>query len=128
MTKAEMIKKYGIKYYEEFKAKCRERGYENYHADIEKGRADGREKYARNSSRRLAYAKDRRMIYRINSRDSLRLLKMGMLKDGLEAHHIKYHADKDDETWINDIVIMSRKEHRLWHREHPEFNALEHVV
>ena len=128
MTKAEMIEKYGEQYYEDFKARCRAYMFEKYHADPDKARTRMRASDAKHKSHKREYAQGRRVIYRINIRDNLRLSKMGVIQDGYEAHHVKYHSDNRDKTWIDDIVIMPREEHRKWHREHPDFNALEHVV
>ncbi len=94
MNKAEMIEKYGEQWYEDFKAKSRKSAYEKYHANEELARARLREKAKKNIESRRAYVNTRRTVYRINSRDSLRLKKLGLLHDGLEAHHMKYHTDK----------------------------------
>lgn len=77
---------------------------------------------------RLSQNENGRYRNRINSRDANRIAAMGILKEGQEVHHIKYHVDKHDDTWMNDILIMDREEHRKWHRDHPEFNALENIV
>lgn len=128
LTKAMIIERYGIEYYENFLAKQRQRMYERYHSDLDAARKRDHEKYLKSVERKRNYARKRRLIYRINSRDANRIAAMGILKDGQEVHHIKYHVDKHDDTWMNDILIMDREEHRKWHRDHPEFNALENIV
>lgn len=128
MTKAEIIQHYGIEHYEAFKAKQRKYAYDKYHADPEKARACRRENDAKHRKHKTEYARSRRAVYRINARDNQRLASLGLLKDGYEIHHIKYHADNKDPTWIDDIVLMTREEHRRWHYENPDFNALEHIV
>ena len=47
---------------------------------------------------------------------------------GKELHHIKYHTDNNDASWINDILILSPEEHEHWHREHPDFKAEENII
>ena len=128
MTKAEMIERHGVEYYENFKERQRNAIYNRYHADVEKARARNRRNDANNREHKREYARNRREIYRINSRDAVRLAHMGIVKEGQEVHHLKYHRDANDPAGIDDIVIMSREEHRAWHHEHPEFNALDHVV
>ena len=127
-TKADLIAKYGEQWYEDFKARSRKQTYERYHADIEKARKRGRDEYQRNKPTKQKYAVDHRDIYRINSRDTNRLRTMGLLKEGYEVHHFKYHTDKKDASWIDDIAIMTREEHSQWHREHPDFCASDNVV
>lgn len=128
MTKAELIERYGVEWYEDFKAKQREKIRERYHADVDSSRKYCREKYKKYRSRHKQYSDSRRIIYNINARDRNKLVSMGLVDEGMEIHHLKYHIDGNDENWMKDIVIMPRAEHRKWHREHPEFNALEHVV
>ena len=127
-TKADLIAKYGEQWYEDFKARSRKQSYARYHADIEKARKRGRDEYQRNKPTKQKYAVDHRDIYRINSRDTNRLRLMGLLKEGYEVHHFKYHSDKKDASWIDDIAIMTREEHSQWHREHPDFCASDNIV
>lgn len=128
MTKAEMIEKYGAEYYERFKEKQRNRMRERYHADIEKSREYERNKYLLRTEWQKAYAKEHRVIYKINSRDTNRLYLEGVDLTDKEIHHFKYHTDVNDKGWRDDIAIMTREEHREWHRNHPEFKAIENVV
>jgi hypothetical protein len=128
MTKAEMIEKYGIEYYEDFKAKSRARMKKLYHSDIELARKKVREEYRRNSETAKAYIKAHREIYRIGCRDRNRLVNRGYSLDGMEIHHLKYHRNNDDEDWLDDIIVMPREEHRKWHFDHPEFRAKDNIV
>ena len=128
MTKAEMIERYGAEWYESFKTRQREQIRERYHANIDASREYCRAKYQRYRKQRKRYSKERRVIYNINTRDRIRLATMGLIPDGMEVHHLKYHIDTNDEKWIDDVVVMTREEHRKWHREHPDFKATEHIV
>jgi hypothetical protein len=53
---------------------------------------------------------------------------MGMLKEGYEVHHFKYHSNPSDASWIDDIALMTREEHLKWHREHPDFCAVDNII
>ena len=128
MTKIELIEKYGVEWYEQFKATQRERYRERYHADAEKARKRRRDEYQRNKETNKRYAIEHRLIYRINSRDTNRLRLMGMLKEGCEVHHFKYHSAPSDASWIDDIALMTREEHLKWHREHLDFCAIDNVI
>ena len=131
MTKAEMIAKYGEEYYERLKKRSREYQRYRYHADPEKERQRSRDRYA-NTSRKAyctKYNKEHADVYRINARDTNRLrFSMHVDLEGKEVHHMKYHSDSNDASWIDDIVIMTHEEHVRWHREHPEFVASENIV
>ena len=127
-TKEALIARYGEAWYENHKANCRERLREKYHADPDAARARRREKYARNPETDNAYGKAHREIYRINTRDRNRLMSKGVDLIGKEVHHIKYHKDKEDDSWCDDLIVMTRSEHRKWHKEHPEFKATENIV
>ena len=127
LTKAELIERYGEQWYEDFKTRQREAIRQRYYNDIEASRGRCRVNYHKHRASHKKYADDRRIIYNINARDRIKLDALGLIPDGMEVHHLKYHLNKNDD-WMKDIVIMTRAEHRKWHREHPEFNALEHVV
>lgn len=128
MTKKELIERHGVEWYEEHKRKCREQFKARYHADIEKARAKDRENHAKNHRARDIYLKKHNTIYKINSRDRIRLVNMGAQLDGKEVHHFKYHTDNSDASWIDDIAIMTIDEHRKWHQEHPDFRAIENII
>ena len=131
MGKAEIIAKYGEEYYERLKQKSRERMYQKYHDDIEAARQRNRDKYAHTSRKAYCalYNKQHAEVYRINARDTNRLkILMHIDLGGKVVHHMKYHADNKDASWIDDIVIMTREEHVKWHRDHPEFVASENIV
>jgi hypothetical protein len=128
MTKAEMIDKYGIEYYESFKAKCRKQQYERYHKDPIKARENARHRYVACAEAAKKYRKSMAQVYRINARDKNRLTLMGINTDGLEVHHLKYHKDRKDPDWLRDIVLLSKAEHRQWHKDHPEFKAINNIV
>ena len=129
MGKAEIIAKYGEEYYERFKESCRKASYKKYHKDIEAARAYKRSRYPARKQYCAEYNKQHAEVYRINARDTNRLkILMHVDIDGKVVHHMKYHADNKDASWIDDIVIMTREEHTKWHREHPEFVASENIV
>lgn len=128
MKKAEMIERFGEEYYERFKARCRENSRKYYSENREREQAKHRQQYYDNPERYKNYAKERNILYKINSRDTNRFYLMGGIPEGMELHHFKYHANKNDETWIDDVALMTREEHRKWHVEHPNFNAMENIV
>ena len=129
MTKVELIAKYGEEWYERFKEKSRIRSKSIYDADPEAERERRRRRYADNPEYTKSYNKAHREIYRINCRDRNRLILLRNMPLGeKEIHHLKYHADNSDASWIDDILILSSEEHQKWHREHPEFVASENIV
>lgn len=128
-TKAELIAAYGEEWYEDFKAKCRKYQKERYDADPDGVKAKNRARRANNPTGDRRYRKAHRDVYRISARDRNRLVQL-QKRDltGLEIHHLKYHADNNDPTWIDDIVFLTPEEHRKWHAEHPEFVAMDNIV
>ena len=129
ITKAEMIAKYGEEWYEEFKRKSRIRAKAKYDANPEAERERRRKRYAKNPEYSKQYNKQNREIYRINTRDRNRFtLLMDINLDGKVLHHLKYHADNNDASWIDDVMILTPEEHRVWHNEHPDFIAKENIV
>lgn len=128
MTKTEMIERYGIEWYEDYKVKARENYRKRYHENPEKARERRRAEYRRNSETAKSYIKEHREIYRINSRDRNRLVTQGYPLEGKEIHHLKYHRNASDKNWMDDIIILPRDEHRKWHYEHPDFKAEENIV
>lgn len=125
MTKAELIEKHGAEWYAAFLAKNREYMRRRYHANPEIERARRRARF--NPEVQRAYAQKHHEVYRINMRDRNRLVKVRNL-DGLEVHHLKYHADNKDASWIDDVLILTPEEHDRWHREHPDFRAEDNIV
>lgn len=129
ITKDELINKYGAEWYEGFKRKNRIRAKEKYDANPEVERKRRRERYAKDPEYMKVYRKKNREIYRINTRDRNRLtLLMGWDLEGKVLHHVKYHADNNDPTWIDDVLILTPEEHRLWHNQNPDFVASENIV
>ena len=128
MTKAQFIEKYGEDAYEQHKERCKKYRKERYASNPElyKKSTDA---YNRNHADvRRKYKRDHRIIGRINNRDWFRAKSLGLLRDGYEIHHMKYHANKKDDTWLDDIVFLTKEEHIKWHLEHPEFNAMDNVI
>lgn len=128
MGKAELIERYGIEYYEQFKAKSRERMYRKYHENVELARKRKNDSQKWKNEARKRYVESHREIYRINCRDRNRLKLKGAIPDDMVIHHLKYHADNKYPDWMDDILIMTREEHAEWHRLHPEFVATENIV
>jgi hypothetical protein len=129
MTKNEMIEKYGVEWYERLKERNRLRAKAVYDANPEAERERRRQRYAKNPEQHKDYYHRHREVYRINMRDRNRLtLLMKIPLEGKEVHHLKYHADNNDKSWIDDIVILTPEEHEKWHREHPDFVAKENIV
>ena len=129
ITKNELIAKYGAKWYEDFKEKSRIRAKEKYDENPEKERERRRKRYAKDPECQKMYRERNREIYRINTRDRNRLtLLRGMNLEGLELHHLKYHSDNNDDSWIDDVMILTPEEHLSWHNQHPEFCARDNVV
>ena len=129
MTKADLINLYGEQWYENFKARMRENSRRRYHENPEAERQRKviqRQKF-RATSR--AYTDKHREVYRINSRDCLRMKKLrGDNQTDLVIHHMKYHRDNSDAAWIDDIVLITQEEHQRWHNEHPDFRAEDNIV
>lgn len=129
MTKDEIIGKYGEEWYERVKAKSRKYAKEKYDANPEAERQRRRQRYAKNPEYSKKYREGHAEIYRINMRDRNRLrLLMKIPLDGKVVHHMKYHADNKDAAWIDGIMIFTPEEHAKWHKEHPDFIALDNVV
>lgn len=128
MTKAELIERYGEEWYERHKERTRENAYKYYRENLEKETERYRKYRAEHTAERKEYCEKNAVIYRINSRDRNRLVAMGKVSGDQVIHHLKYHKDRNDETWIDDIMIMTREEHDLWHMNHPDFVAMENVV
>lgn len=127
MTKAEMIEKHGVEYYERLKEKSRAYQKAKYDANPEAERERKRQSYNADTHKR--YNEQHKEIYRINMRDRNRLtLLRQMSLEGFEVHHLKYHSDNKDASWIDDIIIMTREEHRKWHSEHPDFKAEDNII
>ena len=127
MTKEQIIDRYGSEYYERLKEKQRQRAKVLYDANPEAERKRRRDRFDPVYQR--AYYRRHREVYRINIRDRNRLtILKGMNLSGKELHHIKYHTDNNDASWINDILILSPEEHERWHREHPDFKAEENII
>ena len=129
ITKDEMIERYGVEWYEDFKKKSRVRAKEKYDANPEAERVRRRERYAKNPDYMKEYREKHSEVYRINSRDRNRftiLMKLDL--DGKELHHTKYHSDNNDPSWIDDVLILTPEEHLLWHNQNPDFVAIEHIV
>ena len=124
-TKAELIAAYGEEWYANFLKRNRERLRTYYHAHKEQEREKRRKRY--NPEVQMAYYRKHREVYRINIRDYNRLKKIRDLS-GLELHHLKYHADNKDASWIDDIVLLTPEEHDKWHSEHPDFRAEDNIV
>lgn len=128
MTKAEIIAKYGEEGYEAYKERCRR----NYHAYYHKNMDKEKQRYAKyradHAQEKRAYNRKCANVVRINCRDRNRLMRMGKIGKGQVVHHMKYHSDNADKTWIDDIIIMTQEEHVLWHMAHPEFIANENVI
>ena len=128
MTKAEFIRKYGEERYEQHKANTKRNFAKYYYENLDKEKARNKKYRAEHRKEHREYCRTKSTTYRICCRDRQRLKKMGMLKDGQVVHHLKYHADNNDKSWIDDILILSHEEHNLWHIQHPEFIALENVI
>ena len=129
ITKDEMIAKYGEAWYEELKRKNRIRAKERYDANPEAERERRRKRYAKSPEYSKRYNQKNREIYRINCRDRNRFtVLMGLDLDGMVVHHFKYHANNNDASWIDDVMILSPQAHQAWHNEHPEFVAKENIV
>ena len=128
MTKAYILEHYGEEWYERHKANCRRIDKEFREKNPKLAKERRHNKYVKN----LEYAKETNRkhseTYRISTRDRLRLERMDVPLDGKQVHHLKYHKDVKDASWIDDIVIMTPSEHRIWHRDHPEFVASENIV
>lgn len=129
MTKVELIAKYGEEWYERLKERSRNRSKAIYDENPEAERERRRKRYANNPTADKEYKQKHREIYRINSRDRNRLaILMGVPLDGKVVHHMKYHADNRDASWIDDILILTPEEHQKWHNEHPDFVANDNIV
>ena len=131
MTKAQLIEKRGLEWYENHKRNMRERSRQRFQEDPEyreKVLEQKRQNHIKHNEKRREYNRKRAVICRINCRDRNRLIAKGLIPDGKIVHHLKYHTNPDDETWIDDIVFMTQEEHSKWHYEHPEFRAIENVI
>lgn len=129
MTKDELIAKHGVEWYERHKERTRLYNKARYDADPEAERARRRRRYAENPGYTKAYNEAHKEIYRINSRGRNRLVVlMGGALVGKEVHHLKYHADNRDASWIDDILILTPEEHKKWHEEHPDFVVTDNIV
>lgn len=105
MTKQQLIERYGEEWYENYKMKNRIKLKAKYDEDPEAERRRRRERYRHNPGYTKEYNKRHADVYLINSRDRNRFMLMGVDMTGKELHHIKYHLDKDDPTWINDVQL-----------------------
>lgn len=128
MTKAEMIERHGIEWYEQFKERNRQR-YKQYYAEnrekeLQRVMAFHRE----HPESKHRYMKKISAVGRICARDRQRVERMGLLSEGQEVHHMKYHKDAKDASWIDDILILSHEDHVKWHTEHPEFFCMDNIV
>ena len=129
MTKVELIAKHGAEWYERLKESNRKRSKRVYDQNPEAERERRRQRYAKDPSVSKRYNYAHREIYRINSRDRNRLtVVMGLDLTGKDVHHLKYHSDNKDASWMDDILIMTPEEHQKWHNEHPDFVAKENIV
>ena len=128
MTKAEIIEHYGVEWYERLKERNKLKHREYYKNNRDKELVRLRAYHKKKPEVNKKSARKRNILVTIGLRDRLRALRMGLITDGQEVHHLKYHADKRDETWINDVLILSHEEHVKWHMEHPEFCGLDNVV
>lgn len=128
MTKAEILEHYGAEWYERHKANCRriDKEFREKNPELLKERRHNR--YIKNPEYSKEYNKKHSETYRISCRDRNRLIRMGVSLERKQVHHFKYHKDIKDASWIDDIVLMTPSEHRIWHRDHPEFVASENIV
>lgn len=62
---------------------------------------------------------------RIRQRDYHRLQREGLIPEGCEVHHMKYHHCPHAliEAVIEDILFLTPEQHEQWHREHPDFKG-----
>lgn len=128
-TKAELIAAHGIEWYEKFLERNRKNAKARYDANPEAERQRAREKRAKYPETGREYHRRHKEIYSINMRDRYRLMRIvGDELIGKEIHHLKYHRDGSDESWRDDILILTPQEHRKWHRGNPDFRAIENVV
>ena len=128
MGKADLIERYGEAWYEEHKRKMRLRAKAIYDQDPKAACAKRNARRNANKEYVKQYNREHRDVYRINCRDRNRLILMGYDLTGKVLHHLKYHADNSDASWLDDVVLMTRAEHAKWHSEHPEFVTSENVV
>ena len=128
MTKAFILEHYGAEWYERHKANCRKRSHDFYVENREQELERTSRYHMEHPASRKRTAKKHAEIYRIQCRDRQRLITMGLVSEGQEVHHMKYHKDNKDASWIDDVIVMSREEHSKWHMENPDFDSLSNVV
>lgn len=112
MTKAQLIEKRGLEWYENHKRNMRERSRQRFQEDQEyreKVLEQKRQNHIKHNEKRREYNRKRAVICRINCRDRNRLIAKGLIPEGKIVHQKSLAFTKLEEAvmWANAAIARN---------------------